>query len=89
MHSILLIYLLVINVIALAVYGIDKRKAIRHAWRIPETTLIFLAVIGGSVGALLGMKIFHHKTRKPKFSIGVPVILILQIALVVFVRYKF
>lgn len=72
-------YLLGINLISLAAYGIDKRKAIKGKWRVPESTLITLAVIGGSVGALAGMKLFHHKTKKKKFSIGVPAILVIQI----------
>ena len=76
-------YLIIINVIAFLAYGIDKYKAKREQWRIPEATLIGLAVIGGSVGALLGMRVFHHKTKKPKFFIGVPVILVVQIALTV------
>lgn len=74
------LYLLVINLMAFCAYGLDKRKAIKDKWRIPERTLILLAVFGGSVGALLGMRIFHHKTRKKKFCIGIPLILILQIA---------
>lgn len=77
-------YLIAVNVVAFSVYGMDKHKAKAGQWRIPESQLLFLAVIGGSVGALLGMRTFHHKTRKPKFYIGVPVILGLQICLVVF-----
>lgn len=79
----ILIYLAAINLIAFAAYGIDKRKAVRHKWRISEHTLIILAVLGGSVGALLAMHLFHHKTHKRKFSIGVPVILALQAAAVI------
>lgn len=71
-------YLLCINLAAFIVYGMDKQKAVKGKWRISEDALIGLAVIGGSVGALLGMRIFHHKTRKKKFSVGVPVILLLQ-----------
>ncbi len=79
-------YLLAVNVLAFAAYGIDKRKAIRNAWRIPERTLLLLAVVGGSIGAILGMRFFHHKTRKPKFRIGLPLILVLQIAAVCLVQ---
>ena len=75
----LYIYIVIINVVTLFIYGLDKSKAKAGQWRIPEAQLIFLAVIGGSVGALVGMKVFHHKTRKSKFKIGVPAILIIQL----------
>lgn len=74
-------YWAAINVIAFFLYGLDKWKAVHHRWRIPENTLILAALIGGSIGALLGMYAFHHKTRHKKFVIGVPVILLLQIVL--------
>ena len=80
-------YLIVINVLAFALMGIDKSKAKRHLWRIPEKTLILSAVIGGSVGAILGMRFFHHKTRKARFAIGVPVILLVQIGVVCLVQW--
>lgn len=80
MEKYILMYLICINAFAFIVYGIDKKKAIKGKWRISESTLIALALIGGSIGALAGMKIFHHKTRKKKFAIGVPAILIIQIA---------
>ncbi|MCR5388416.1 MAG: DUF1294 domain-containing protein [Lachnospiraceae bacterium] len=72
-------YLLAINIITFIVYGIDKQKAKYGKWRIPEVTLIGLALIGGSIGALTGMRAFHHKTRKAAFFVGIPVILALQI----------
>lgn len=75
----IIIYVCVVNVIAFLMYGLDKVKAKRRQWRIPESTLLGVAVIGGSIGAFLGMQIFHHKTKKPKFYIGVPVIFILQV----------
>ena len=75
-------YLLAINVVAFAAYGIDKYKAKNDLWRIPEATLLTLAIIGGSIGALFGMRFFHHKTKKPKFFIGVPMILLIQIVLI-------
>jgi len=62
--------------------GLDKFKAKNHAWRIPESTLFFIAIIGGSIGSILGMRVFHHKTLHKKFTIGMPLILIIQIALV-------
>ena len=74
-YTIILIYLELVNLAAFALYGIDKRRAKRGKWRVPEATLLLIAVIGGSVGALAGMYLFRHKTRKPKFSVGVPVIL--------------
>ena len=75
----LYIYIVIINVVTFFIYGLDKSKARAGQWRIPEAQLIFLAVIGGSVGVLVGMKVFHHKTRKSKFKIGVPAILIIQL----------
>ena len=72
-------YLAVINIITFFVYGIDKRRAKKHRWRIPEITLIMFAAIGGSLGALIGMSYWHHKTRKLKFVIGVPALLLLWI----------
>lgn len=71
-------YLICINVAAFSIYGQDKQRARMHRRRISERTLMILAVLGGSVGALLAMQIFHHKTKKPKFSIGIPCILIVQ-----------
>ena len=76
-----LTYLVVINVVTFFVYGIDKWKAKKSKWRVPEATLLGLAVIGGSIGAWLGMKTWHHKTLHRKFRYGVPLILIAQIAL--------
>ena len=82
--NLLYIYVIIINVVTFFIYGLDKSKAKARQWRIPEAQLIFLAVIGGSVGALAGMKVFHHKTRKPKFKIGVPTILIIQLVIIYF-----
>lgn len=76
----LIAYFLVVNLAAFIMYGLDKRKAIKGKWRTPEATLIGVAVIGGSIGALCGMKHFRHKTKHKKFTIGVPAILIVQIA---------
>lgn len=77
-------YLLFVNLMAFAVYGIDKLKARKSRWRIPESTLISLAVLGGSIGAYCGMKFWHHKTLHRKFYIGIPLILLLQILLTVY-----
>ena len=73
--------LLLVNTVAFAAYGIDKSKAQRDRWRIPESTLLLLAFFGGALGALLGMRAFHHKTKHWKFKILVPLFLILQLAL--------
>ena len=78
----LLYYLIVITIVTFLVYGIDKWKAKQGSWRISEATLLILAVIGGSIGALLGMKIWHHKTMHKKFKYGLPLILIIQIILI-------
>ena len=80
MNKAFLCYLIAVNVIALIAYGIDKSRAIRHRWRIPEATLIGLALIGGGAGALTGMLIFHHKTRKWKFRLLVPLAILLWAA---------
>lgn len=73
-----------VNLLAFALYGVDKVKAKKGAWRIPEATLLLVAFLGGSVGALLGMEVFRHKTRHLKFRILVPLFLILHIALAVY-----
>lgn len=78
------IWLLIINVVAFAMAGIDKHKAKKHKWRIRESSLIGAAIIGGSIGLLTGMFIFRHKTKHAKFMVGVPVILIVQIIILVF-----
>ena len=79
--NILVVYLLIVNIVAFGMYGVDKQKAIRKQWRIPEAQLLGVAAIGGSVGALFGMQFFHHKTKKWKFRIGVPAILAVQLIL--------
>ena len=81
----LLYAIIFINIITFFVYGLDKLKAVNHWWRIPEWVLLGLAVAGGSVGAYLGMIIFRHKTLKPLFRFGVPVILLVQVIIAVFV----
>lgn len=75
--------LVIVNVLTFLLYGIDKWKAKRAQWRIPEGVLLGLAAIGGSVGAWLGMRVWHHKTQHKRFRYGVPVILLIQIALLV------
>ena len=82
------IYLLIINLVALYLYWNDKRRAKKGRWRIPENTLLLIAFIGGSIGALLGMKVFRHKTKHWKFKILVPLFLILQVALALYLYLK-
>ncbi len=79
----LVIYLVVVNLLGFAMMGIDKARARKRAWRIPEAHLMIVALIGGSVGSILGMWMFRHKTKHWYFAYGLPVILILQIAIVV------
>ena len=83
----LLIYLALINLVAFALMGADKQKARRGKWRIPERTLFLAAILGGSVGSILGMAAFRHKTRHPKFTIGMPFVLIIQIVLAAYAFY--
>ena len=79
-------YLAIINAVAIAAYGWDKLCAIRKWWRVPELTLLGIAAIGGSIGALVAMKLFHHKTLHLKFKYGVPLILALQVAGLVYLH---
>jgi uncharacterized membrane protein YsdA (DUF1294 family) len=83
----IIIYLIVINVATFITYGIDKYKARRAMWRVREASLLILAVLGGSAGAWLGMKVWHHKTQHLKFKYGVPFILFAQIALALYIYY--
>ena len=82
------VYLLIVNVAAFATYGADKRRAKQGRWRVPEKTLFLLPLLGGSVGALLGMLVFRHKTKHWYFVWGIPLILLAQIALAVWVYFK-
>ena len=86
LHSCLAYYLLGINAVTFIVYGIDKYKAKKAKWRIPEATLLLLAVLGGSIGAWMGMKVWHHKTMHKKFKYGIPAILLIQIALMAYLH---
>ena len=84
----LAVWLIAINLVTFAVYGADKRRARRGAWRVPEKTLFLLPLLGGSVGALLGMRVFRHKTKHWYFVWGVPAILLAQVALAVWLLYR-
>lgn len=77
----IIVYIFIINIIAFILYGIDKKRAIKDQWRISEFNLIVIALVGGSLGALFGMIVFHHKTRHWKFRILVPLCLIVHIYL--------
>ena len=86
LHSYLIYYLLAINAVAFIMYGIDKYKAKKAKWRIPEATLLLLALLGGSIGTWMGMKVWHHKTMHKKFKYGIPAILLIQIALMAYLH---
>ena len=87
-QKIIIIYLTSINVATFITYGIDKLKAKRSKWRIREASLLLLAVLGGSIGALFGMKVWHNKTMHKKFKYGVPAILIVQMAIIGYLLMK-
>ena len=82
------IYIVAINALALALMLMDKYKAKKNLWRIPEATLMGVAVIGGSLGAVIGMRLFRHKTKHPKFSVGIPVLLVIHIVLGILLYVK-
>ena len=84
MHQYSMYYLFAINIVSFFLYGIDKYKAKKNKWRISEASLLLMAVIGGSIGAWVGMRIWHHKTMHKKFKYGIPVIIIFQVALAVY-----
>ena len=79
-------YLLAVNIVTFILYGIDKYKAKKGKWRISEATLLTMAAIGGSIGAWAGMRLWHHKTMHKKFKYGIPLIIIMQIALVAYLH---
>ena len=87
--EIVLVYLLIMNVAGFAVMGIDKYKAKMRKWRIPENTLLLFTILGGGIGTISGMYIFRHKTKKAKFTVGMPAILVLEIALFIYLYITF
>ena len=87
--NIILYYLLAVNIATFFLYGIDKYKARKGRWRISEATLLTMAAIGGSIGAWAGMRLWHHKTMHKKFKYGIPVIIIMQVALAVYLLTNF
>ena len=86
MMNIILGYLLAVNIATFFLYGIDKYKARKGRWRISEATLLMMAVIGGSIGAWSGMRLWHHKTMHKKFKYGIPIIIILQVTIAVYLQ---
>ena len=84
--NIILGYLLAVNIATFFLYGIDKYKAKKGKWRISEATLLTMAAIGGSIGAWAGIRLWHHKTMHKKFKYGIPLIIIMQIALVAYLH---
>ena len=78
--SLMIVYLAAVNIVAFIMFGIDKKRAIKDQWRIPEATLLGLAFIGGSVGAFAGMQVFRHKTKHMKFKTLIPVFIVMHIA---------
>ena len=84
----IILYVAAVNVISFIVMGVDKRRAVKRDFRVPESTLFVLAIIGGSIGSIAGMHLFHHKTRHWYFLYGMPVILALQIILILAVVFS-
>ncbi len=87
--QIVLYCLLTVNILTFITYGIDKYKARHNHWRVREATLLLLAALGGSIGALLAMRTFRHKTQHKKFRYGVPAILLVQLAIAAFCYYRY
>ena len=86
--DIVLPYLVVINVATFFTYGLDKWKAKRSKWRVREAALLTLAVLGGSIGAWLGMKVWHHKTQHKKFRVGIPIIIFVQAIIIWYLFFR-
>lgn len=86
--NILIIYLLIINALSFLLMLTDKRRAVKKAWRIPEATLLGIAAIGGSLGAVVGMRLFRHKTLHLKFALGLPMLLVLHILILISIYAK-
>ncbi|SHJ18424.1 DUF1294 domain-containing protein [Lutispora thermophila] len=86
--KIVTIYFIMVNSIGYFIMAVDKRKSIKDKWRIKEKTLFAVSLVGGALGMMLGMKRFHHKTRKPMFRIGIPMLTILNMAVYIYLFYK-
>ena len=87
LRHIVLVYLVIINLVTFIMYGIDKLQAKKSKWRFSEAMLLKLAIIGGSIGAWLGMKTWHHKTMHKKFKYGIPTIIIIQLLIIIIIIY--
>ena len=85
----IIIYLLAVNIIGFLAMGLDKWKAKWGSWRIPENTLFMFTILGGGIGTIAGIYVFRHKTQKKKFTIGMPVIFILEVILIIYLLYIF
>ncbi len=86
MQNLFLIYLILINLITFVLMGVDKKKARNNQWRISENTLWFCALLFGAIGVWLGMKIFHHKTKHTSFKIGIPILILLELIALYYIR---
>ena len=89
MTKIIIAYVLIINIIGFFSMLIDKRRAINNKWRIPEKTLFLIAILGGSIGSIFGMRLFRHKTKHWYFVLGMPIILIIQLVIISLVLGKY
>ena len=87
LKMILIVYLVIVNIVAFSLMGIDKRKAIKNKYRIPEKVLFMSAILLGSIGANVGMQVFRHKTKHMSFVIGMPAIFIMQVVICIFVLF--
>lgn len=84
--NILIIYLIIINTVSFIIFGIDKYAAIKHKYRIKESTLFAISLIGGSIGGIIGMQVFRHKTLKSIFKYGLPIVLLFQIIIYIIIK---
>lgn len=85
-HLFIAIYIIAVNLVTFVTYGIDKYKSIKRKWRISEATLLTMAVIGGSIGAWAGMKVWRHKTMHKKFTIGIPIVFVIHLFIVIYLH---
>ena len=85
-HLFIAIYIIAVNLVTFVTYGIDKYKSIKRKWRISEATLLTMAVIGGSIGAWTGMKVWRHKTMHKKFTIGIPIVFVVHLFIVIYLH---
>lgn len=86
--KVIAIYFIIINLVGYFIMAVDKRKSIKDKWRIKERTLFAISLVGGALGMMLGMRSFHHKTKKTMFKIGIPILTILNLAIYIYLLYK-